>query len=437
VTYLKGLLFFILLYAVNQIHFKWETNVPGLAPVNLLFLLIIFAMRGKPDQIETEGILRKPLLRFYIAITFAFLWAQVRSPRDFMDDATYFKNALFFPLFYFLFLRCRQDLKTTRLLILWILVIAAVAGLEAFREGLDYGFGRFNPYRRASGPFGEDWHHANRAGVFYGMFMPMFVAVALFAKGHKLNRLGATVACVLLAGGTLATYSRQAYFLIILGTALLLIRRSIVVALVLSGILISLVGYLPDSVTQRVEETKQTNAKGEEETDASTSSRWELWAGGMGMLASNPIGVGLNRFKTEIGNYSKYKKMDAHNFYVLTVAEMGPQGLICLILVYVGLFRLAWFLRTNLPPGDPEALAFVVGFTTTVICTALGSVYGSPTFEGAIMAPFWALCGLLERYFIMRKLESGGAAPTATAEPSLVERFPLAAHIKGSARPAP
>ena len=50
------------------------------------------------------------------------------------------------------------------------------------REGIDYGFGAYNPMRRASGPFGEDWHNANRAGVFYAMFMPMFVALALFLK---------------------------------------------------------------------------------------------------------------------------------------------------------------------------------------------------------------------------------------------------------------
>ena len=38
------------------------------------------------------------------------------------------KNALFVPLFYFLYLRCKMDEKTTRWLIIWIMVIAAVAG---------------------------------------------------------------------------------------------------------------------------------------------------------------------------------------------------------------------------------------------------------------------------------------------------------------------
>ena len=50
-----------------------------------------------------------------------------------------------------------MDEKETRQLIIVIMCsVAAVAGLEAIREGLDYGIGKYNPFRRASGPFGAD-----------------------------------------------------------------------------------------------------------------------------------------------------------------------------------------------------------------------------------------------------------------------------------------
>ena len=39
------------------------------------------------------------------------------------------------------------------------------------------------------------------------------------------------------------------------------------------------------------------------------------------MWAHNPLGVGLNRFKGELHNYGMHKNLDAHNFYVLTLAE--------------------------------------------------------------------------------------------------------------------
>ncbi|MGZ3437915.1 MAG: hypothetical protein ACXVDD_00275, partial [Polyangia bacterium] len=179
---LKFLLFFQLLYVVNQVHFPWETHIPGIAVNNILFLLVLLLLRGKPDTIEVSGMLRKPLLILYGALTLAFLIAIVFDAGDFLADATFLKNALFFPLFYFIYLHCKQDEKTTRWLIIWIMVIAAVAGLEAIREGFDYGFGKYNPMHRASGPFSTDWRGANVAGVFFAMFMPMFVALALFLR---------------------------------------------------------------------------------------------------------------------------------------------------------------------------------------------------------------------------------------------------------------
>ena len=425
---LKALLFIQVLYAVNQTHFLWLPSVAGIAPINVMFLITLLLMRGKPDVVQTQGILRQALIAFFIALTFSFLWAQVRSFNDFLVDATYVKNAIFFPLFYFLYLKSRQDEATTRKLIIWILIIAALAGLEGFREGLDYGFGKYNPMHRASGPFGVDWRNANRAGVFYSMFMPMFVALVLFLKRRKLWQLAAVFGCFVIAGGTLATYSRQSYFLVMLGVILLLIRRSIIMAVIVSVSLVSLAGYLPDSVFQRVEETKQTSKDGEEQVDESTSGRWELWAGAMSMFASNPLGVGLNRFKTEIGNYSPHKGFDAHNFYVLTLAECGPLGIITLLLLLRSCFLLAGFLRRNANDDDPELRALTLGFTICTLNMAMGGIYGSPTLEGSVMSPYWALAGSLERYIHLKSMNAG-TTPVVSEGPSLVERFPLAAYI--------
>lgn len=436
---LKIVLFIQLLHVVNQVHFSWSTGIPGVALTNLIFLLVLLLMRSQPEMVTAKPILLRPLLYFFGALTIAFVWSQIRAPGDVLEDLTYYKNALFFPLFYFLFLKCRQDDKTTRWLIIWVLVVAAVAGLEALREGIDYGFGKFNPMRRASGPFGEDWRNANRAGVFYGMFMPMFVALVLFLKGKPMWRMAAVGACVVTAGGAVATYSRQAYFLVLLAIAVLLLRRSIAAAIAIGAMLVALSSYLPDSVYQRVEETSQVGkGSGEEEVDASTASRWELWSGGMSMLASNPLGVGLNRWKKEIGGYSRHKGMDAHNFYVLTLVECSPIGLAALLFLFYSLFRLARFLRENRPPDDAEAAALTAGFTICTLNMMLGAIYGSPTLEGAVMAPYWALSGLLERYVHLKKQGSDpapGSPPSGIArrvvleDDSLASRFPLAAYI--------
>jgi O-antigen ligase len=441
---LKGLLFFNLLYTVNEIHFKFlSTGIPAVAPVNLLFLLILWAISksAKPETLgpEVSGILRKPLFIWYGMITLGLVISELRSFDYFLEDVTYYKNALFYPLYYLLYLRCRQDEKTTRWLIIWIMVIAAVAGLEGLREGLDYGFGRFRAEKRASGPFGVDWHEANRAGVFYAMFMPMFISLVLFLRKRILWRLAAVGGCILLAGGLIATYSRQAYLMVVLALGLLLVRKNILIAALVGVMAGTLVSLLPDAATQRVEETQQDN-KAHGDVDTSTASRWEIWQAGMGMVKDHPLGAGLHKFSHEIGNYSsQYKGFDAHNFYVLTLCENGPQCLLAFLFVIYALFRVAAFVRTNLPRDDPEARALSYGFTITTLCVAMGGLYGSPTFDGAVMGPYWALCGLMERYthLLMARAKVGVSAdPRPTAEPSLVARFPLAAHIlPGRARP--
>ncbi|MGZ5260743.1 MAG: O-antigen ligase family protein [Burkholderiales bacterium] len=430
VMVLKGLLFFLLMYVVNELHFHWQTGIPAVAPVNLIFLLVLLAMLfSEPDEVEVERpILKKPMFYFFGALTFAFLWAQVRERDDIISDLTYLKNALFYPLFYLLYLRCKQDAKTTRQLVIWIMVIAAVAGLEAFREGLDYGFGKYDAMKRASGPFSEDWRGANLAGVFFAMFMPMFVAFALFLKKQPFWRIAAIGGIGLIAGGTVFTYSRQSYFIVLLSSAVLLVRRSKVLAIVLSVVLISLSGYLPDSVFQRVEETKQQGKRGQEEIDESTASRWEIWGGAMEMFAHNPVGVGLDRFKRNIGSYSSHKGMDAHSFYVLTLAECGPQGLLTVLMLIWACFRLARFLRMNAAADDEEAQTLAIGFTVTTVCMALGSVYGSRFLNGPVMSCYWALCGLLERQVYLKRT-AGDGQPTPPKRVTLEERFPLAKHI--------
>lgn len=425
------LLAFQLLYAVNQIHFPWETGIPGVAPANFLLVFIAIALAGRPDQLGAhKAMLRNGMLLFFGAMVVAFVWGQLSDPRDLLADATYLKNGICFPLFYFIYLKCRQDEKRTRLLIIWIMVIAAVAGLEAIHEGVDYGIGTYNQFHRASGPFGLDWHDANRAGVYYAIFAPMFVALALFLRGKVLWRLAALGGILVLAGGALFTYSRQAYILMLLGAALLLVRKNVVLAAVVSVALISSASFLPESVFQRVEETQQQKSDGTEVVDDSTASRWEIWSAAMQMWRENPMGIGLNHFKPRIGSYCKYEGMDAHNFYVLTLAEMGPLGLASFLFLVWNLFKLSRFLRQSAPRGDPELHALTIGFTVTTLCMCLGGLYGSPNLEGAVMGTYWALAGLLERLIVLR-LQSQQGEVVRGAEPSLEERFPLAAHVHG------
>ena len=430
---LRFLLLFQILYTVYQGHYNFESGVPGLNLPNALFLLVLLMLHfsGKHDELDAKALMRGPLLFFMAMLVLAFAIAQMRAPGEFMVDLTYLKNALFSPLLYFMYLHCKQDLRNTRLLVIAVMAVAAVAAVQAIRQGFDYGIGTYVETHRASGPFGSNYRDANRAGVYYAMFLPMFIGLALFLE-HKRWRIAALGGVVLLTMALLFTYSRQAYFIAVIGLVVLLLRRSVLLALVLGATLASLVGFLPESVTQRVEETQQKGPHGEEKVDESTASRWEIWAGALSMWQANPAGVGQNRFKEEIGHYSAFQHFDAHNFYVLTLAEGGPQALLALLLLVLATFRLGAWLRRSMPPDDAEARALAIGFSVTALAMALGNLYGSPFLEGNVMGTFWILCGLLERYMLLKTRQAPASTALVVAGTDrMVERFPLAARARG------
>ena len=172
----------------------------------------------------------------------------------------------------------------------------------------------------------------------------------------------------------------------------------------------------------------------------SMTSSGVISGGAMQMWTEHPIGVGLNRFKQHIGNYvPRYAGYDAHSIYFLMLAECGPLGLLALLFL---LWRVLWMgvrFTRSVPASDAEGKALSLGFILLAISTALGNVYGSPFFEGAVMANFWALCGLMEHYFALkRRARVPGAGPApgmatgrlpAPAMQGIGTRFPLAARM--------
>lgn len=426
-----------ILFMPNMLHLSFETGIPGLNIANLLFIVVVgvLLMAGRKYRpLEARGPITNALLLLFAALLVGLVIAQATMPMNFMDDFTYIKNLVFYPLLYFVYRRCGQDLKGTRQLIIFVMIVAAVAGLEAIREGLDYGFGRYSETRRASGPFGVDYSSANRAGVFYAMFLPMFVAMALFFRKQKLWRTAAIAGCAIMAVAIMATYSRQSYLIALVAVALLLIRRNVVLAAVIGVLMVPAISLLPESVTQRVAETEQEDSVGAEQLDVSTASRFEIWTGAMEMWSEHPAGVGLNRFKRHIGNYvPRYAGYDAHSMYVLMLAECGPLGLAALFYLLWRLLAMGVGFVRAVPGNDAEAKALSLGFILVVVSTALGNVYGSPFFEGAVMANFWALCGLMEHYVALKKRQASGlvaaAQPAAPPAAHIGQRFPLAARI--------
>lgn len=399
----------LLALTTNQIHFPFSTGVPGLNLVNLVFLaaLALLLLRGRQPPLPTPR-LRGPLLFYIAALTIALLISLLARPRVAMDDITYFKILVSYPLYYLLVYYGVRDSRSALRLIAVILAIAGLAAVEALREAADYGF-TYAETRRAAGPFGPDYRSSNRAGVFFAVFLPVFLSIFLFMRGHRWWRLAAGGACLLLVAAILFTYSRQSYLIGLFGVALVLLRRGIgisLLALVLAAVVFP---YLPEGATERVQETQQTGEFGEEQVDESTASRWELWRAGMVMWSEHPMGIGLNRFQHMVGDYSYYAGKDAHNYYVLTLVEAGPLGLLALLALFFGFWRLAVLAQRS--AQDYATYALAQGLRVAAIALMLGNVYGGPFRDGEVMAVIWALFALVERLAQLRAQEFQVEAP--------------------------
>jgi O-antigen ligase len=422
----------------NLLYFPPNTQIPGLNPANLLLILLLVTMgsfsRSSDGPPVARGMLTSPLLFWFFTLAIAFFIAQAMRPMSLLDDLVYLKNVVFYPLFYFVFRLCRQDLKGTRLLIYLTLAVAVAAGIDAAIDGLSFDISSYSDQQRTAGPFGEK-NASNRAGVFYATFLPLLFAMAIFLRGKAKWRLAAIAGCVVLVFAIMVTFSRQSYLIALVGIALLLVRRNVLLAAMIAILAIPATALLPDAVVDRVAATQRYDAVGAAQLDESTESRFTIWAGAWKMWKDHPAGVGLHRFPTYIGEYSEHRARDAHSIYVLTLAESGPIGVAALLWLLWRLLRLAITVRESAGEADVEAKALGIGFTVAILSMALGNVYGTPFLDGLVMGNFWILCGLLEHYTHLKRHATVAAEATPTTATDMTpswqigNRFPLASRV--------
>ena len=403
--YLNILLAAMIVWVPNQLHLPADLGVKGLNSINLLFLALIYYVHQRNKKLPPSEAtpLKGVFIAYFCMLVWAFLAGQLSDRSLMMEDLTAMKNSIFFMCLYFVFFHGARDETSVRHLFYVVLFVAAVAGIEAVREGIDYGFGVYGETKRAAGPFGSNYKASNLAAVFFSMFMPVFAAVALYQKGRPTVRMGAIAGVVILLLGIFCTYSRQAYLIVAAMLLLMTLKRNVVLGILILVAVVNYQAWVPEGVVTRLAMTEQTSEEtGEEQLDESTESRFILWAGAGRLLMSRPWGIGLNHFKREIGSEEpSLAGLDAHNFLVLITTEAGPFGGIMTLILYASLGTLAWRFWKLARTPDQQAMA--AGFAGATIAVMLGNLYGSRLLDGAVTGNYWILAGLSARYWLLLK----------------------------------
>ena len=99
---LRLLLAVLLVYTVNQFHFDIDLGIPGVNVINLVFgaalVALVFQARGTSLPKPALG---TPLRLYFVAAAIATVVAVVARPQSTIEDLTYLKTLLFYPLYYF------------------------------------------------------------------------------------------------------------------------------------------------------------------------------------------------------------------------------------------------------------------------------------------------------------------------------------------------
>ncbi|PPE69156.1 O-antigen ligase family protein [Caldimonas thermodepolymerans] len=425
-TALRLLLAAIIVYLPNQQLFRFEFTVKGLNVLNMLFLLSLLLMLAFKPKTRTPAPLKGPFCFFFTVLVWAFLVGIVSDPSEWVNDLTVLKNSIFYMLLFFLFYHGANDMKTVRFLFAVVLFVTFMASFQGLRQALDYGITTYNETRRVSAPFGWHYSNANRAAIFFVIFLPMFASVALFYRSKPLYRLVAAGCLALGVFVVFFTYSRQAYFILALVAFLLSVRRSLFIAAMIAVAVLTFESWAPETAVERVRSTTQQeadrpprpDAEREQAFDESTESRFIIWSGAAQLFLERPWGIGLNHFKREIGAYvPQYRNMDAHNFYVLINTEAGFLGPVATLVLLFSLWRLGR--RVEKVDDSPESRVLGVGFSMAVVAVVFGNIYGSRFLDGDVMGNFWILAGIVARYYtLVRETQAEAARATAPSAAS-------------------
>lgn len=220
------------------------------------------------------------------------------------------------------------------------------------------------------------------------ILLPCLIEMGLGARS-KVWRLVCFAGALVVVFAIIATQSRGGTLglLAVLGWLWWRSPRKIVAGVAIFIVAVAGLLYAPAEYFSRMD-TLTTGA-----TDRSAQARITAWKGAIGMGLKNPVfGVGTGHFGSRWG-------MTAHSTYMLTLAELGLPGFICVVMLVFGniydnsKMRTRLLARAGPGPDDPtRSMARTVDlFTTAMVGFAVPGAFLSAAYYPHI----YVLTGLL------------------------------------------
>ncbi len=309
---------------------------PGVNLINAFFLALFLLGKRTPSQQDVHDPVQKIGVMWICVLVFSFFISILGDGFDNIGNLLVSLKRLLDPLVIYYFAKRLVQENDQKAVVDGIILSVIFFSGHLFLQGLDIG---------SKVRVGGFLDQPNAAAAFIAAYGPLLLSSLSTSKKFckSLVLIAALALCVV---AQFQTVSRGG--LIGLGLGLLLVttlsqKTTIKIAVWgLALLMLASPSLLPDKLLSRFEGKSMSGNVNDFEAEASMNERKAVWQASLSMISSNPIGVGLDGFQSEITNYGAPRTMDAHNIYLRVCGEMGIQGLLIFLSLVYQLFKRGW-----------------------------------------------------------------------------------------------
>ncbi|HEY3355632.1 MAG TPA: O-antigen ligase family protein [Polyangia bacterium] len=255
---------------------------------------------------------------------------------------------------------------------------------------------------------------SNEMASFYANALLVLVGLIIAWRGARWWRLYLAANALLLAWGTIFSLSRGAWLAVAAAIAYLGARRNRALMVGFVVFIVAAPTLMPGSVTTRTG-IGDDSAQGRLEY-----WKWAAYAG----TVRYPLGVGYQcyvpKHREETGI-----KLDTHNFFFRTLAEMGLIGLILVLRMFWRAFRTSW--RLVDAAHTPFARALGIGVAIMWIGSFIANMFGDRFAYISINCYIWGFTGMALAELHRAGQETARLAEATAAEDDAESDFPAPA----------
>jgi len=327
--------------------------------------------------------LNKPILILIIVSFAGVIMATNLSGENIINEyLKSWKNFIMLPITYLIFVNNVKDKKKVMIIVLLMFFVMLLVDRNFYHEFRWKNKEHFD-YKGRIGGF--IYLGPNELATFAVQYSMVLIGILINDKGHKIMRIFLYLVLASNIYVVLYSYSRASYSAAMVGLLFLgLVKRNIKLIIILMLLFTSWKFILPTPVVERISGTVLEDGT----LESSAQGRINLWQLSIPVIQSNPLGIGFDRSRSII-------KADPHNMYIKMLMELGPQGL--LIYLYLYLISFIQGMRLYFSHDDSVFRGLGLGFSACVLANMVCNFTGHSWFLYPINVYYWILLALIVR----------------------------------------